>query len=79
MSPFIVIVHWLTDRFKFDKFLLVIIVLLERMVGTEGVSLVPGTPFHADSNELLFVSIVSTVMEISVDFDLIIPNHRQVV
>ena len=44
-------------------------VLLERMGGRGRVSLVLGTPFHTDFNELLFVSIALTLMEISVDFD----------
>jgi hypothetical protein len=45
------------------------IVLLKRMVGREGVNPVPGIPFHADSNELLFVSIALTLTKILIDFD----------
>jgi hypothetical protein len=41
--------------------------LLERMGGREG--LTSQIPFHADFNELLFVSIALTLMEISVDCD----------
>lgn len=40
------------------------IVLLERRVIP-----LPGTPFHADSNELLFVSVALTLTEILVDCD----------
>ena len=35
------------------------IILLKRMMGRGGVSPASGQPFHADSNELLFVSIGS--------------------
>jgi len=56
-----------TDKDEHPALLLVL--LLERMAGRGRVSLVPRTPFHADFNELLFVSIALTLMEISVDFD----------
>jgi hypothetical protein len=45
------------------------ICLLERMEGRGTVNPPPGTPFHADFNELLFVSIALTLMEISLDCD----------
>jgi len=43
---------------------LVGIVLLERMGGRGRVNPPPGTPFRADFNELLFVSIALTLTEI---------------
>jgi hypothetical protein len=45
------------------------IVLLERMGGRGRVNPPPGTPSHADFNELLFVSIALMLTEISVDCD----------
>ena len=45
------------------------IVLLKRMGGREGLSPHSGTPFHADSNEFLFVSIALTFTEILADCD----------
>jgi hypothetical protein len=45
------------------------IVLLEITEGRGTVNPPPGTPFHADFNELLFVSIALNLMEVSVDCD----------
>jgi hypothetical protein len=39
------------------------------MEGRGRVNPPPGTPFQADFNELVFVSIALTLMEISVDCD----------
>jgi len=39
------------------------------MVGRGGVGPVPGAPFRADSNELLFVSIALTLTEMLIDCD----------
>jgi len=35
----------------------------------EGLTPRPGTPFHTDSNELLFISIALMLTEMSVDCD----------
>ena len=45
------------------------IVLLKRMGVGEGLTPHSGTPFHADSNEFLFVSIALTFTEILADCD----------
>ena len=58
-----------TTEHTFHVIVLVGIVLLERMGGRERVNLSSETSFCADSNELLFVSIALTLMEISVDCD----------
>ena len=57
-----------TGGYKYSRFLLVLFCWKEWWIG-EGLTPLHRISFHADSNELLFILIMLTLMEILIDCD----------